>query len=178
MNPTDHGSDFGVEWVDVTIEPHHVEQLANQAVRIYEATITPGTATQFHRHTHDTIYVITAGGRFRSDEPGHQITGTRVGRSTPLPRQRRRNGIDVPAPIGATTRARLSRIARIAIRIDAAYSFADVLPHQRGKGEWQGEADRYHRRDRARAARRRARSVFGSAAARIPRISSPSSGCS
>ena len=134
MNPTDHGSDFGVEWVDVTIEPHHVEQLANQAVRIYEATITPGTATQFHRHTHDTIYVITAGGRFRSDEPGHQITGTRVGRSTPLPRQRRRNGIDVPAPIGATTRARLSRIARIAIRIDAAYSFADVLPHQRGKG--------------------------------------------
>ena len=81
MNLTDHGTDFGVDWVDVTIEPHHVEQFANQAVRIYEATIAPGTATQFHRHTRDTIYVITAGGRFRSDEPGHQIAGT------PLPRQ-------------------------------------------------------------------------------------------
>ncbi|MGB9305258.1 MAG: hypothetical protein WCB92_16710 [Mycobacterium sp.] len=87
MNLTDHGNDFGVEWVDVTIEPHHVEQFANQAVRIYEATIAPGIATQFHRHTHDTIYVVTAGGRFRSDEPGHHIPGTRVGRSTPLPRQ-------------------------------------------------------------------------------------------
>ncbi len=87
MNLTDHGTDFGVEWVDVTIEPHHVEQFANQAVRIYEATIAPGTATQFHRHTHDTIYVITAGGRFRSDEPGHQIIGARVGRSTSLSRQ-------------------------------------------------------------------------------------------
>jgi hypothetical protein len=87
MSLKDHGKDFGVEWVDVTIEPHHAEQFANQAVRIYEATIAPGTATEFHRHAYDTIYVVTAGGRFRSDEPGRQIPGTRVGRSTPLPRQ-------------------------------------------------------------------------------------------
>jgi len=87
MSLSDHGTDFGVDWVDVTIEPHHVEQFANRDVRIYEATIAPGTATQFHRHTHDTIYVITAGGRFRSDEPGRQDPGTQVGRSTPLPRQ-------------------------------------------------------------------------------------------
>jgi hypothetical protein len=87
MSFADHGSGFGVEWVDVTVEPHHAEQFANKDVRIYEATIAPGTATLFHRHTRDTLYVITAGGRFRSEEPGHQIPGTRVGRSTPLRRQ-------------------------------------------------------------------------------------------
>ena len=87
MNFAARGTDFGVDWVDVTIEPHHAEQFTNQDVRIYEATIPPGTATLFHRHTRDTLYVITAGGRFRSEEPGHQIPGTRLGRSTPLSRQ-------------------------------------------------------------------------------------------
>lgn len=87
MTFADHSADFGVDWVDVTVEPHHAEQFANQAVRIYEATIPPGTATLFHRHIRDTLYVITAGGRFRSEEPGHQMAGTRMGRSTPLRRQ-------------------------------------------------------------------------------------------
>ncbi|SOX54824.1 hypothetical protein MAAFP003_3503 [Mycobacterium ahvazicum] len=87
MTIVDKGTDFGVDWVDVTIEPHHVEQFGDADVRIYEATIAPGAATMFHRHTFDTLYVVTAGGRFRSEEPGRQKPGTRPGRSTPLLRQ-------------------------------------------------------------------------------------------
>jgi hypothetical protein len=73
-----------VDWVDVSVEPHHVEQFHAAGVRVYEVTIDPGTATQFHRHDRDTVYVITAGGRFRSEEPGHQRSRTSLGRSTSL----------------------------------------------------------------------------------------------
>jgi hypothetical protein len=75
---------FDVDWVDVSVEPHHVEQFRAAGVRVYEVSIDPGTATQFHRHDRDTVYVITAGGRFRSEEPGHQRNRTSLGRSTSL----------------------------------------------------------------------------------------------
>lgn len=71
-----------VDWVDVSVEPHHVEQFRAAGVRVYEVTIQPGTATQFHRHDRDTVYVLTAGGRFRSEEPGQQRSRTSLGRST------------------------------------------------------------------------------------------------
>lgn len=74
----------GVDWVDVNDEPNHVEQFRNDAVRVYEARIDPGTATLYHHHSLDTIYVIMAGGRFRSEEPVHQRSSTKVGRSVSL----------------------------------------------------------------------------------------------
>ncbi len=75
---------LGVDWVDVSAEPNHVEQFRGDLVRVYEVTIKAGTATLYHRHDRDTVYVITAGGRFRSHEPGHQRSRTSLGRSTGL----------------------------------------------------------------------------------------------
>ncbi|CPR12018.1 hypothetical protein BN971_03311 [Mycobacterium bohemicum DSM 44277] len=82
-------SELGVEWVDVSAEPNHVEQFRTDAARIYEVTIKAGTATLYHRHDRDTVYVITSGGRFRSQEPGHQRSRTSLGRSTGLGSQLR-----------------------------------------------------------------------------------------
>ncbi|MGB8391721.1 hypothetical protein [Mycobacterium sp.] len=73
---------IGVDWVDVSAEPNHVEQFRSDVARVYEVTIYAGTATLYHRHDRDTVYVITAGGRFRSQEPGHQRSRTALGRST------------------------------------------------------------------------------------------------
>ena len=75
---------IGVDWVDVSAEPNHVEQFRSDVARVYEVTIMPGTATLYHRHDRDTVYVITAGGRFRSQEPGHQRSRTSLGHSTGL----------------------------------------------------------------------------------------------
>jgi hypothetical protein len=75
------GSLPGVDWVEVNDEPNHAERFRNDAVRVYEARIEPGTATLYHHHSLDTIYVIMAGGRFRSDEPMHQKSSTKLGRS-------------------------------------------------------------------------------------------------
>jgi mannose-6-phosphate isomerase-like protein (cupin superfamily) len=74
-----------IDWVEVNDEPNHVELFRNDAVRVYEARIDPGTATLYHHHSLDTIYVIMAGGRFRSDEPAHQKSSTKLGRSVSLP---------------------------------------------------------------------------------------------
>jgi dihydroflavonol-4-reductase len=74
-----------IDWVEVNDEPSHVELCRNDAVRVYEARIDPGTATRYHRHSLDTIYVIMAGGRFRSEEPVHQKSSTKLGRSVSLP---------------------------------------------------------------------------------------------
>jgi dihydroflavonol-4-reductase len=75
----------GIDWVDVNDEPNHAELFRNNAVRVYEARIDPGTATLYHHHSLDTIYVIMAGGRFRSEEPVHQKSSTKLGRSVSLP---------------------------------------------------------------------------------------------
>jgi hypothetical protein len=84
-----HDPELGVDYVAVDDEPNHVEKFRSGGVRLYEATIPPGRATEFHRHDRDTLYVILAGGRFRSDEPGQQHAGTRLGRSVTRPRQLR-----------------------------------------------------------------------------------------
>jgi dihydroflavonol-4-reductase len=75
----------GIDWVEVNDEPNHVEQFHNDAVRVYEARIDPGSATLYHHHSVDTIYVIMAGGRFRSEEPARQKSSTKLGRSISLP---------------------------------------------------------------------------------------------
>ncbi|MDN5724757.1 MAG: hypothetical protein L0G99_02335 [Propionibacteriales bacterium] len=74
-------------WVEVDDEPHHVEKFRNDLVRVYEARIPAGTATQLHHHSIDTRYVTVSGGRFRSDEPGRQHPHTRLGRSITRSRQ-------------------------------------------------------------------------------------------
>jgi len=79
-----NNDEIGVDWVDVSAEPNHVEQFHSDVVRVYEVTIKAGTATLYHRHDRDTVYVITGGGRFRSQEPGHQRSRTSLGRSTGL----------------------------------------------------------------------------------------------
>lgn len=82
MGEIDYGRDLGVDWVDVSAEPHHVEQFRIRGVRVYEVTIAPGNSTLFHRHHRDTIYIRTTTGRSRSDEPGHQLMQAVLGRST------------------------------------------------------------------------------------------------
>jgi hypothetical protein len=84
VSEVDHGHDLGVDWVDVSAEPHHVEQFCIHGLRVFEVTIEPGTSTQFHRHHRDTIYVRTTTGRSRAEEPGHQPTKASLGRSTGL----------------------------------------------------------------------------------------------
>jgi dihydroflavonol-4-reductase len=74
-----------IDWVEVNDEPNHVELFRNDAVRVYQARIEPGAATLYHHHSLDTIYVIMAGGRFRSEEPVHQKSSTKLGRSVSLP---------------------------------------------------------------------------------------------
>ncbi len=50
-------------WVEVADEPLHKEVLSDKHFRIYRVSLSPGQATQFHRHSEDTIYVVTKGGR-------------------------------------------------------------------------------------------------------------------
>ena len=46
MTPTlQHDPKLGVAYVEVNDEPHHIEQLRNAYVRVYLATIEPGTCT-------------------------------------------------------------------------------------------------------------------------------------
>ncbi len=75
----------GIDWVEVNDEPHHVELFRNDAVRVYQARIDPGAATLYHHHSLDTIYLIMAGGRLRSEEPVRQKSSTKLGRSVSLP---------------------------------------------------------------------------------------------
>ena len=79
------GDRFRVPCVDVEDETHHVECFRNEHVRIYLATITPGTTTLYHRHRVNTLYIVISGGTIRSEEPGHQRQRAGVGRSITTP---------------------------------------------------------------------------------------------
>ena len=75
-------------FVEVADEPNHVEQFKNDFVRVYMATIPPGTKTLMHRHVENTLYVVIEGGVNSSDEAGKQdklVVG--LPRSTPLSRK-------------------------------------------------------------------------------------------
>ncbi len=85
MTPTlQHDPKLGVEYVEVNDEPHHIEQLRNAYVRVYLATIDPGTCTLYHRHRLNTLYIVTSEGSSKSEEPGNQKQHTGVGRSIPI----------------------------------------------------------------------------------------------
>jgi hypothetical protein len=52
----------GIEYVEVNDESNHVERFKNDWVRVYMATIAPGTKTLFHRHRENTLYVAVENG--------------------------------------------------------------------------------------------------------------------
>ena len=54
-------------YVDVTEEPMHHEIYKDEKFRIYAAEIPPGASTLFHRHSEDTLYVISRGGRIKNE---------------------------------------------------------------------------------------------------------------
>jgi quercetin dioxygenase-like cupin family protein len=72
---------LGVEYVEVNDEPNHVERFKNDWVRVYMATIAPGTKTLFHRHRENTLYIAIEGGIHHND-----LSGTQKQRSIGLPR--------------------------------------------------------------------------------------------
>jgi hypothetical protein len=75
-------------FVEVADEPNHVDQFKNEFVRVYMATIPPGTKTLMHRHVENTLYVVIEGGVNSSHEAGKQdklVVG--LPRSTPLSRK-------------------------------------------------------------------------------------------
>ena len=85
MTPTlQHDPKLGVAYVEVNDEPHHIEQLRNAYVRVYLATIEPGTCTLNHRHRVNTLYIVMSEGFSTSEEPGNQKQRTGVGRSIPV----------------------------------------------------------------------------------------------
>jgi nucleoside-diphosphate-sugar epimerase len=75
---------LGVEFVEVNDEPNHVERFSNDWVRVYMATIAPGTKTLYHRHRENTLYIAIEGGIHHNDLPG-----TQKQRSIGLPRSLR-----------------------------------------------------------------------------------------
>ena len=63
---------LGVDYVEVNDEPVHVEWFRNESVRVYMATIAPGTKTLYHRHSENTLYIAIEGGIHHIEVPGSQ----------------------------------------------------------------------------------------------------------
>ena len=63
---------LGIDYVDVNDEPVHVEWFRNESVRVYMATIAPGTKTLYHRHSENTLYIAIEGGIHHIDTPSSQ----------------------------------------------------------------------------------------------------------
>jgi len=55
-------------FVDVCDEPLHREVYKNEFLRLYRAMLEPGTGTEFHRHSKDTIYLVLRGGMVSSEK--------------------------------------------------------------------------------------------------------------
>jgi hypothetical protein len=53
-------------YVEVANEPLHKEVYADGYFRAYLATLSPGQATLYHRHSEDTLYVVIKGGTMRT----------------------------------------------------------------------------------------------------------------
>ena len=51
-----------IECVAISEEPHHSVLFKNQFFRVYMAVIPPGTRTQYHRHSENTLYTVLDGG--------------------------------------------------------------------------------------------------------------------
>jgi hypothetical protein len=50
-------------YVEVADESLHQQVYADRYFRAYHATLTPGQATRYHRHSEDTLYFVIKGGR-------------------------------------------------------------------------------------------------------------------
>ena len=71
-----------LKYVEVINDPLHVELFKNEFIRLYNASLSPGTATMFHRHCEDTIYVVHEGGEISTEiYPGSQKSPTSFPRS-------------------------------------------------------------------------------------------------
>ena len=55
------------DYVEVINEPLHVELFQNEYIRLYNASLPPGTATMFHRHCEDTVYIVHEGGEISTE---------------------------------------------------------------------------------------------------------------
>ncbi|MBN2006685.1 MAG: hypothetical protein JXA21_25250 [Anaerolineae bacterium] len=65
--PTEFASSgAGPGYVEVADEPLHKEVYADRYFRAYCATLSPGQATGYHRHSEDTLYVVIKGGIMRT----------------------------------------------------------------------------------------------------------------
>ncbi len=53
-------------YVEVADEPLHKEVYADGYFRVYGVTLSPGQATDYHRHSEDTLYVVIKGGAMRT----------------------------------------------------------------------------------------------------------------
>jgi hypothetical protein len=63
MNHEDPHNTDTAGYVEVNNEPLHKEVYADRYFRAYIATLTPGQATDYHRHSEDTVYLVINGGR-------------------------------------------------------------------------------------------------------------------
>lgn len=73
-----------IEWVPVAEEGMHPEQFRLAGARVYEAVMPAGATSDWHRHDRETLYVMTSGGRFRSEEAAETVRDAEVGRSVTL----------------------------------------------------------------------------------------------
>lgn len=75
-------------YVEVADEPLHVEVFRSRRFRAYVAAIPPGTATLYHRHAEDTVYVVVDGGGLRTElRRGSAPSPMVLPRSFSLPRR-------------------------------------------------------------------------------------------
>ena len=82
-----HASDTA-GYVEVTDEPLHKEVYADGYFRAYMATLAPGQATHYHRHSEDTVYLVINGGRMGNKNfKGYNRSPMGFPRSFPLLRK-------------------------------------------------------------------------------------------
>ncbi len=64
--PTSPGNTDMPGYVEVTAESLHKEVYAGPYFRAYRVLLSPGQATDYHRHSEDTLYVVIKGGTMRT----------------------------------------------------------------------------------------------------------------
>ncbi len=75
-------NDQDPSYVEVINEPFHVEFFRNKYIRLYNASLSPGTVTTFHRHCEDTVYIVHEGGEISTEMfPGSLKSSTSFPRS-------------------------------------------------------------------------------------------------
>lgn len=60
--------DRKIGYVEVDEEPLHQEIFRNREFRVYRAVLKPGVATDYHRHSKNTVYAALQGGRITTEK--------------------------------------------------------------------------------------------------------------